>query len=300
MEEQSSVNFNIALWESRFSVEEVAKRAHEWTGWKPVSSPCHVVGIEAARREALQDVAAPQGVPADIFVFGCGSAPRRDLTQVGGLPYRPSGLPWPADQEGQALTFMGQMRFAESKDLFADLPGDILLLFADIFLIGHLHTEWYPLGLDNLIRADEIPETDWQISPFYGERYRTVDFKDFEGALSAASPFWIGVKIGGLSSFEFDKLGVYRGAARPEAFFSEYRFIEEPTGLFLGSFSSVQPEPDIRWPWVNVEHPIPLQEHSSAPQFMIGDMRRVELFLQDNGAVFWQLAPCGIWVHFEQ
>lgn len=95
-----------------------------------VSTPRDVILTEQLREEIRRRYDIGRSVPTDVFVFGVGEPNRRDMTKIGGLPYRPAEKPWPCIPSGAPLTFVGQMRFTESKDIVGDLPFKVLLMFA--------------------------------------------------------------------------------------------------------------------------------------------------------------------------
>ncbi|MGD9644530.1 MAG: DUF1963 domain-containing protein [Pirellulales bacterium] len=138
-----------------------------------------------------------------------GEPARPDVTKIGGLPYRPAGIPWPSTKFGAPMTFVAQFRFTESHDIVGETPGEILLVFApesypakDPSDPRFFHLEWYPLGITALVQPEEQPAPGWRFITCYGQRYRTDDypesfdaFEDFdEGSFV---PVWVGTKIGG-------------------------------------------------------------------------------------------------------
>lgn len=122
-------------------------------------------------------------VPVDNFVWGYGEPERRDITKIGGLPYRPAVLKWPTF-EGLPMTFVAQFRFAESMDYLGELPGAVLLVFfrdnwiTPELIPGVVVFEWYPLGLKDLARAVEVPPPGWDFVTAYGVRHRTVNYPE--------------------------------------------------------------------------------------------------------------------------
>jgi hypothetical protein len=124
----------------------------------------------------------PGRSPTDQIFFVPGEPDERSLTKVAGLPYRAASVPWPVTEEGRPMTFLAQFCLAESKDLIGKLPGDVLLMFAedrDAYLPNPYGTtlrfEWYPLGLRDLIDAEDIPDTEWKLRPYFGVLHRTDD-----------------------------------------------------------------------------------------------------------------------------
>src|SRR5688500_15164236 len=68
-----------------------------------ITSPFDLFSVETLRDAYRLRTGA--AIPADVFVFGKGEAPRRDGTKVGGLPYWPDGRPWPFNLRGEPYLF---------------------------------------------------------------------------------------------------------------------------------------------------------------------------------------------------
>jgi hypothetical protein len=137
---------------------------------------------DAARQQLARLATYRQGEPfeqqpqpgrsyvSDVMLIGIGEPRIRYVTKLGGLPYRPASVPWPRTGAGEPLVFFGQVCFAESRDLFEKLPGDVLLIFTKDehdHTCGNLHYEWYPLGFEGLVAAEDIPETPWRVAPYF-------------------------------------------------------------------------------------------------------------------------------------
>ncbi|MCG3131095.1 MAG: hypothetical protein FLDDKLPJ_01871 [Phycisphaerae bacterium] len=99
-------------------------------GGTHITSPGHLAEILQLQEEIAQR-ACPmgEGTPADIFVWGLGEPSHPAGTKIGGVPYWPAKEPWPTDDAGNAMTFLAQICFADSRDIVGYLPGDVLLLF---------------------------------------------------------------------------------------------------------------------------------------------------------------------------
>ncbi len=150
-------------------------------------------------------VGAGERSPTDQLFFVAGEPAERSVTKVAGLPYRAAGLPWPLTDDGRPMTFLAQFCFDESRDLVGELPGDVLLIFAEdrqAYLPNpydsSLRFEWHHLGLRDLIRAEEIPDVDWKLRPYFGVLHRTDD-EDLEGTPGGQTkiggqPAWIQVE----------------------------------------------------------------------------------------------------------
>ena len=125
--EPMNYKFRIEDWLLRFPLGENAER---YSG-ENVTSPCDVCNNELLRREMQDQYRWGPAVPVDIFVMAEGEPEKRNVTKIGALPYRPANASWPTGSNGQPMLFVAQFNFADSKDLTGELPGDILLVFAD-------------------------------------------------------------------------------------------------------------------------------------------------------------------------
>ena len=188
---------------------------------------------------------------------------------MGGVPYRPAGLEWPrSEKTGNNYGMVAQFRFTESKDILPDLPGDVLLCFLeepnpvayDDFGEPPIF-EWYPLGLSDLIKQEDVPEANFEMPPAcYGLRYRTVDYADHAAVnmIKHVLPEYLydrldcdetdrhvrgytelgGLKIGGIPYWEFP---------------DEVREDNVEPGPFIASFPGVCGKSEDKSPWVNQE-----------------------------------------------
>ena len=171
-----------------------------------ITSPHHLFSVETLRDRL--DLRVGRAVAADVFVFGKGEPPCKDCTQVGGNPYWPSTRAWPSDAQGKPYRFLAQINFADSKDLFPDLPGELLMLFVgegDEWLWGPdpIYLEWVTLQPVPLLQIDRslIAET---AGPFYGAIHRSADYPDAQDKANDCEegqaynlPILSGTKIGG-------------------------------------------------------------------------------------------------------
>lgn len=203
-----------------------------------IVGPREIAELEQLRAEAVAKSGRGLGglgpsVPTDVMVWANGEPPDRAMTKAGGLPYRPAHLPWPAGRDGEPATFIGQICFADSRDLISglSLPGDVLTLFSagadgiwddDDEDPGALIHEWYPLGLTALVDAAAVRDKPQSSDPCYAELHRTWDYPKVPGDhplrnYNDADRLCVieGGKIGGLSSyaqFEPAKPGTFLAA----------------------------------------------------------------------------------------
>lgn len=258
--------------------------------------------LEQCRPSVAARIDPGPTVPTDVFVFGLGEPGRRDVTKVGGLPYRPADRPWPQTPDGELMTFLVQYRFSESKDIVGDLPGDILLVFLPGDDIDYddpqesFRFEWYPLGLGNLVSRAMLPEPAWTFVKCYGVRHRTVDYVEnrlkgnltqiFPAAASSIYPIELaeqqfcrihGTKIGGLP------LMLYSAEEWPE------RGLALP-GRFLCSLTDVYPLPETPHPWVNVPEPMGLYEPlADEAHLVLRDGFTLNFSIDDEDSVHWSI-----------
>jgi hypothetical protein len=213
-------------------------------------------------------------------VFGKGEGPRRECTKVGGLPYWPAGRPWPKDGNGAPYRYLAQFNFADSRDLVAELPGDVLLLFVPegndwLFEPDCIHFEWLPLGLDAVTSFDSSLGAT-TAGPFFGAIYRAVDYPE---AMPKAKTCWVhgrdeiaiinATKIGGLPYLIQDR---------------------DLDGEFLCQLNSIQAAPLAQYPWVNSPEPLALEFgdrgiFADANTFVMMDMGNIYIFRTGAGKV---------------
>jgi hypothetical protein len=255
-----------------------------------IVSPCDLAYVEQWRALAAAGHDLGPTVPADIFVFALGQPPRRDVSKVGGLPYRPRGKPWPTT-EGGPMTFLAQLRFTESRDLVGELPGDLLLIFTrDMSLYNGEPTclafEWYPLGLTDLARPGEVPPPERQFVTCYGLRHRTFDYLDEDRAMRylrrAIPP---GRSTGYGREFSLRLLcrldGMKIGGA-PRWFNLNDPERHKP-GRFLATLAGVVPDPFAPFPWVNHPSPLPPSADGMESRLLFRDGGSIFLFLDEQG-----------------
>jgi hypothetical protein len=164
--------------------------------WGIVVGPAAVAVNEQLKAEALAAGARPtKRIPTDVVVWARGEPADRSVTKIGGLPYRPSDVPWPVGDGGQPLRFIGQLCFADSRDVVPPLPGDILLVFGDdealVAEAERLVFEWWPLTTGSLV--SQAPAVDEEaLVPFHATLHRTEDWD---------TAIFEGTKIGGMPRF---------------------------------------------------------------------------------------------------
>jgi hypothetical protein len=282
---------DLAQWVSMFPLDQLRARARDFVeerarqrpadyrdqaakekhiklmspGGEIITSPHDLAVVEQLRKEVFAGGAPSRSVSTDVFIFGAGEPSKRESTKVGGLPYRAAGKPWPRRPTGDPLVFVGQLCFADSKDLVGDLPGDVLLIFVhEPSYCSPLEFEWVTIGeADPLVQAAEIPAAQPFIEPVFGVVHRTSDYPDDRDRFRHHKmPYTLdvleGTKIGGVPRW--------------------IQGDESPGGRFLGTLGPIQPAADKAYPFVNVGAPIPLSELHKRRDLMFGDMGSIYLF----------------------
>jgi hypothetical protein len=162
---------------------------------------------------------------------------------------------WPTGEHGEPLRFVGQLCFADSRDILPEMPADVLLVFGDDDALlaqpERLVFEWW--SLTNAPLVSEMPAVEDPLVPFHANLHRTDDWDDaiFEGT-----------KIGGLPQFIQD--------------------VPDASGAFIAAIGSISVAPDREYPFVNVAEP---RGWSHENDLMIGDMGSLYLFVRPDGSV---------------
>jgi hypothetical protein len=243
------------------------------------------------RLRDLHGVRRGKPVPTDVFIWGKGEASRRDGTKVGGLPYWPADRPWPTDDDGIPDLFFAQFNFADSRDLFPDLPGDVLVMFAEedtdefYYEPMRIRFEWLSLGLTPVDDFDPA----WGViksGPFYGVIFRTADYPtDDDGnenpCLTAEPEEEFGVDPSNLPILGATKIGGVPALIQE---------IGDRPGTFLCQLGSIVPPHNVPYPWINEAEPLGLgwdegQNLFPSNTVMFGDGGEIYLYLQADGTI---------------
>lgn len=251
-----------------------------------ITSPVHLAVAEQIRREMPGAMDVGRSVPTDVFLWSTGEPTNRATTKIGGLPYWPANRPWPTSKLGKPMVFIAQLCFADSRDIIGEIPADLLLIFADDGLPDLINTrlqfEWLPLGISDLVAAEEAPAVDpeYGLTPLFGSIHRMTDYPDldeFDGGYeryhwgNAASI--LATKIGGFPWWE---------QGDPQL-----------PGQWLATLESIQPVTDQPYPFANEPAPIDLAEFRRIDDHLLiwGDVGR--LYLQNSGDRIYSEAQFG-------
>src|SRR5581483_1820115 len=97
--------FDLEEWLPHFSLDPNEER---YRG-RIINGPCDICNNELLRRALRDQYDWGAAVPVDVFVMAEGEPEHRDVTKIGGLPYRSAGQNWPVSDEGRPLTFLAQI-----------------------------------------------------------------------------------------------------------------------------------------------------------------------------------------------
>lgn len=247
------------------------------------TSPAHLLGyldwIESMPHFA-------ERFPTDVFVFGRGEPEHRAATKIGGLPYRPAGKAWPVSREGQPMAFVGQLCFADSRDIVTCPFGDVAVIFFAEEL-WEPYVEWYPLGLSDLMAQAELPklpQPSWPQLTLSGYRFRTFDGLTRERGVATDRDMFAldGTKVGGLPTCSASMF------YQPPPGETDPGLDDYPAPVdtgFLGSLGSVMPELEHPYPWVNGPRVVPDSwindsKIRDSMTISLGDMGHISLFAE--------------------
>jgi hypothetical protein len=176
------------------------------------------------------------------------------------------------------MTFCCQINFADSKDLTGDLPGDVLLVFADMNYEGSypelMSFHWRNLAESDLVKPDDAPDTQEPLTPCYGSIYRTVDYDQpllnqtaFHNSLARIE----GMKIGGLPRWVDD-------------------VPEQIQGRFLCMIGSQDLVFYRQYPWLNVPESIETLEEMESYNFLNwGWSGNLYVFIDNQDTIHWKI-----------
>ncbi len=245
--------------------------------------PYDFVSAERGRQKLQVASHSSGSVATDAFIWALGEPELRHVTKVGGLPYRPDGMPWPKLSEtGAPMTFLAQICFAGSRDLVGELPGDVLLVFAEGEWFGSrdaLRFEWHRLGISRPMSVSDLPEPSWEFVTCYGYRCRLTDYVAQEETLEANSYDFAKAlalpctKIGGRPHFlrQRDESGYSGGFSHPK-------------GRFIAQIAAIFPAYDSPHPWMNQPQP---DKGGHETQLALVDGALIHIYLDEQGCIEW-------------
>ncbi len=274
--------FDLEFFTSLFPLDRLraeAKNQYCLPGGEIITSPSHISTVEQLRSELLANEEQPISKPTDVFIFADGEPQSRVITKVGGLPYWPKGIQWPRNNYGIDLTFVGQICYADSRDIIDDIPGDVLLIFVCFERLEQnpddqtaIQFHWRNIRDDELIELSDIPSPEIDIRPKYGIRHRTQDFVEELSGATSYSRHWLlsriqGTKIGGLPNWIQTDSGL--------------------PGEFLGSLGSISPDMYVPYPYVNT--PEPLTEIPGDGELMWYDVGSLYINIYRPSKLWWTI-----------
>lgn len=272
---------DIRYWEREFPLADDDRREGDW-----IDSPGELARREQAVRLAKARRRLGPSVPADVFAWADSQVYDRPwLTRIGGKPWRRKGKPWPKDENGVPLTFLGQICFVDSADILpCKLPGDVALIFGHYrrgwaSIVDSCALEWSPLKIKTPQDGMGIPWTGELPFCYQGVIHRTVQYTDWDAAKPAFKS--IGYKKGGHGqcSIQITSIGTY--ASLPQG----WPFMEGDGNTLIATLSSYY----FRGKW-------PLCDIPSCLQVAYGDGRVEDMMFDDARDFGVGDAGC-IWIY---
>lgn len=244
-----------------------------------VYGPCEIAIIEQLRAE--RDLRARgEGVPTDVCVWSVGEPANPATTKIGGVPYRPTSVPWPTAENGSPMGLLAQFNFTDSLDVLGPvppeaLPGDILLVFTSG---PHLYCDWDPDDKGSwvlewhrvrpgisLSPARQVHD----LTPTFATLHRMMDYP--HSRLDDGLDIVAGTKFGGIPPYQQND--------------------PELPGTPLCTLGSLNPFGS-PWPMLNVPTNPKGETYLDHKLLMIGDMGAAYFSLDKLGQVHWS-ADCG-------
>lgn len=279
--------FDIDEWLPRLPLEE---RYGHYSA-EIVTGPCDICQNEHLRSALFDKFDWGQAVPADVFIMAKGEAPDRHVTKIGGLPYLPSGQPWPTDKKRNPLLFVGQVNFADSLDITGPLPGDVLLVFCEWEdrCFDGFQFIWQSVADVELTAADQLPTQPTELAPCHGHIFRTVNFPDAKEILPSESEEY--VLLEGREVRESYLIREYQATQISRAPYYIQGVPDNFPGQPLFTISSVDPSRLRPWPWINDAEVIPLKySRNRGPDYlMMDDVGCLYVNIDESRKLHWTL-----------
>jgi hypothetical protein len=225
---------------------------------------------------------------SDVFVWGKGAPPKPYFTKVGGVPYRPRNIPWPA-QAGMACTFLFQIYFGDSRDLLKNpVPGDVMVVFGngeDFWTDeGSLIIEWYKADpAMKLWEAPDLPPRQFWVPELTGHLCRIPEYEGSAEAFEKEghNEVWL------LDTVQATKIG------------SEIQWIQgsklQEGERLIAAFSSINIRmKDNVWPLVDVKEAVHVESfkgyngYQNELSFSMADVGCIYFIQNQQGKIRWE------------
>lgn len=250
-----------------------------------ISSPADLCEIELSRLRASETHDLGERVPSHIFLWKTGEPEKPYLTKIGGTPFRPASRSWPKNTSGDAMTFVAQFCFADSKEILPHpVPGDVMLIFmsdSDSFFGSEndVHIEWSDITLDDPVASDVCPKPRWTVPVLTGVLHRTFEYPDSWDVFES---------LGHYQAYLFD-------TTQSTKISTETHFIQgdpsNPDQRLLCVLSSIQPSKN--WPFIDLET-LPDDRGEDEDNYgwgkyemMFGDVGCMYFFVNSTGKISW-------------
>ncbi len=273
--------FDLRRWkkECPLSAKDVAS-TEDVEGTEFIASPQSLALREQAVSRAERRGALGPSVPADLFVWANLRLPKRPwLTRLGGVPWRSKREPWPRDNDGVPLVFLGQICFADSSDILpCGLPGDVALIFGKfsspyVISFQGCVLEWSSLRISEPTDSLDVPWNGRLPFEYLGVIHRTRQYADLGAA--TATPVKPGGSIGNMEAHRVQATSVGSYARLPQG----WPFSADDGNTLVATLSSFQFSGT--WPMCDIPHglrhidrhgQVVAVRHDSARDFLVGDV----------------------------
>lgn len=252
-------------------------------GW--IDSPRELGRVEQARELARAKGDLGPSVPCDVFVWNfSGGYEPKPTTQIGGIPWRSVKKDWPTDSKGNPLQFIGQISFADSKDLLPHkLPGEVALIFSR-WDRGSVWAEEDDYVLEWSKEKIRKPFTSWQVEPgmllpfcYEGVIHRTVQYTSHK---VYDEPFvQAGWKDGGWAIASCQATSISTYASLPQG----WPYEEGDGNTLIATLSSFYFSGD--WPLCNIRQPM-IYSRSDGSEYESTSTNALSVGFGDAGAIW--------------
>lgn len=276
----------------RFVLEEWAARIPESILFHSLDVQGITGPFDACKLIRLREAVADQydwgiGVPTDVFVMALGEPTDRSVTKLGGIPHMKRTSPWPQSRPGSPLLFIGQINFSDSLDIVGELPGEILLIFAESRHCDpdSIQLFWSRPGNEELIRPEDVPPQPDSFTPCYGHVFRTASYPKAK-ELFEGDPTFRGKPIH--SSFFLPTLHATQIGTAP---FIANEWDNDPEITHLCTLASASPHLREPYPYVNQENPIqgPNELGKGPSTFLTNDLGTIHILRNRKNEFYVEL-----------
>lgn len=253
-----------------------------------IRGPRELAYIHQIRQRVQGRIDFGASVASDVILWAPGEPPQPYHTKFGGAPYRPESSPWPTIG-GKRLTFIAQWYFADSA-WNDDLPGDVLLMFADCSKVRNEYWipdpeevcfEWSQLGIEKVSQTTVVQSRYFPAAPLHAVLCRFDEFPDRWYQASEE-----------LTSFGVEDQSYLAITTQASRIGGTTWYIQgdgpPPGSKLLCTLSAIWPEPNVADPFLDVLAPLS-EEDAENYAMMLGDVGCIYVFINSEGKLNWEV-----------